>query len=507
MHEYPRLPGVLYRYENSEDKDAFVTAFKDDFDLRICQSDDQAIAEIQTNGRDLSAIVLDLECIDSPLPVLARALNPKIMSIQLHRHIALDSIVRLLESGLTDRCFAKPYDHNIVRSEINAAVLGVSSAPQAACASGSADQKYAVLIVDDEAVATKFLVKQLNRLACPCDILVADNAEQALELFKAERDRLAIIISDQRMPGIQGNQLLGEIQKYSPHVIRMLTSAYEEVDIALNAVNEGRISRYIKKPWNAEEINSVIKLSLAEFKLKLANSRQQQSNLQQQYQKIVTDRREALTQLLDLPISRYAGSGTLDFFFDCLLGINVLPANSASLRTSQQTDIESELVSGFSELFTNRLRRLLAQGQALEPGIDAVASFAEACATGPQSVQGILEALSKTDLGSELVACLKQLLEVSGLDVAALDLRNTDKGLVLRTRTGCELSLFRHILSAQTRIAQQMLQQQCSLLMLVVICRKLELAISIAGGEQKYGLSIVLSLRGKQGTGQRGRSV
>jgi len=492
MNDREELPKVLYRFDYAEDREIFVEAFQGYFELLICKTDEDAKLMLEKYGAHISALVIDQEVIDSSLSSLCKSVHPKILSIQLHRDIALDAIVSLLDSGLTDKCFAKPYDANIIRSEIFTAALGVDDNRLIPLTVDGADKTFSVLIVDDEKIATKFLSKQLQHLGCPCHILVAANAEEALVIIEEQKSNLAMIISDHRMPGITGNQLLSEVQKYCPHIIRMLTSAYEEVDIALNAVNEGRIYRYIKKPWNAEEINSIIKLSLFEFKSRLKKAREQELNLQQQYQLILDERKLNIEKNLIEVVNKFGGEGGLEFFYACLNQISPLPSGKASLRASLETDIETRLVLDFSNKVKQRLLPL--KDKLLPTSSEAVVTLIrKLCESDIEATQHMLsEAVCSMYLDVEILVCLQQLLMSSGLDFRAMALLDEGHESVLKLKVGTDLSLYRHILSAHTQVSEQMLQQQCELLILLLICRKLDLDIAIEGSAQSFQLSIKL---------------
>jgi len=488
------LPVVLYRFDHVEDCEYFVTAFQDSFKLLICDNNREAQQAIEEYGERIDTLILDQDKVDDSLSSLCKTIKPDLLSIQLHQDIALDEIVSLLDNALIDRCFAKPYDINIIRSEIYTSAMGINSGELKQAAPDNSSQQYSVLIVDDEKIATKFLSKQLKRLACPCEIFIADDAEQALHIFSEQKDNLAIIISDQRMPGITGNQLLNEIQKYSPHIIRMLTSAYEEVDIALNAVNEGRISRYIKKPWNAEEVNAIIKLSLLEFQSRISQAKAQDADINQQYQEIIAQRQVQLSLALTNLFEGSGGEDSLAIFFGHLKNIQTLQANKASLRASQETDIEKRLVSGFVALVQSRMLQISTKVVSPYPSekfLDLVPQLIEA--DSELSEELIQEACVSDFLDVEILRSLQQLLQTSGLDFSALMFIENETNYVLKTKENVDLSLYRHILSAHIQLTDQMLQQQCEMLMLIITCQKLAITLQLKEKELSFSLSITYS--------------
>ncbi|HWE01928.1 MAG TPA: ATP-binding protein [Tepidisphaeraceae bacterium] len=104
--------------------------------------------------------------------------------------------------------------------------------------------KHAVLYVDDEEQALKYFRKGLDR---DFRILTAPGAAQAIALLEAEAD-IAVVISDQRMPGRSGVSLLTEVKARWPAVVRILVTAYTDIDSAVAAVNAGSVYKYLTKP-------------------------------------------------------------------------------------------------------------------------------------------------------------------------------------------------------------------------------------------------------------------
>lgn len=115
-----------------------------------------------------------------------------------------------------------------------------------------------LLLVDDEAN----ILNALRRLLRPLgyEVRTATSGEEALALFDEARPDL--VISDMRMPGMQGAQLLAEIRQRNPGVMRMLLTGYAEVASAVAAINEGGVYRYIAKPWDEAELVSTIQQAL-----------------------------------------------------------------------------------------------------------------------------------------------------------------------------------------------------------------------------------------------------
>lgn len=104
-----------------------------------------------------------------------------------------------------------------------------------------------VLFVDDEEMTRK----TFERIASQeFPVLLAGDVAEAIEVLKARGDEIGVLLTDQRMPGGLGVELLEYARDANPNIVRMLTTAYSELEDAIAAVNRGEIIRYIEKPWS-----------------------------------------------------------------------------------------------------------------------------------------------------------------------------------------------------------------------------------------------------------------
>lgn len=117
----------------------------------------------------------------------------------------------------------------------------------------------AILFVDDEATAVKYFQRAIGALA---PVVTGGSVEEGKALLDAHADSLAVLVSDQRMPGEYGNELLRYARERYPHIVRILTTAYSEIEHTVAAVNEGQIHRYIKKPWDITALRMELKQAL-----------------------------------------------------------------------------------------------------------------------------------------------------------------------------------------------------------------------------------------------------
>ncbi len=119
-----------------------------------------------------------------------------------------------------------------------------------------------LLVVDDEREITASLADQFRR---SFRVLTASCAEEALAVLKGQE--VSIIISDQRMPGKTGSELLAEACRIDPDTTRILLTGYSDIEAVIQAVNEGKIFFYLTKPWRNDELEAVITRALEHHRL------------------------------------------------------------------------------------------------------------------------------------------------------------------------------------------------------------------------------------------------
>ena len=126
---------------------------------------------------------------------------------------------------------------------------------------------YAILIVDDEEGIRESL--ELT-LADEYRVFTAKNAQEGLAIV--ERENIALVIADQVLPGMTGVEFLEKVIEYNPNAIRMMLTGYADVASIVRAVNEGRIYRYIPKPWDPEELRVNVRRALESYSLASENA-------------------------------------------------------------------------------------------------------------------------------------------------------------------------------------------------------------------------------------------
>jgi signal transduction histidine kinase len=111
-----------------------------------------------------------------------------------------------------------------------------------------------ILYVDDER-ANRIVLEQ--SMKTEFKILTAADGDTALEIL-ATTD-IAVVITDMRMPAMQGDELLRIVKERHPQVIRMVMTAHQDIGPILRAINEGLVARYIIKPWDRSELVQVLR--------------------------------------------------------------------------------------------------------------------------------------------------------------------------------------------------------------------------------------------------------
>lgn len=129
-------------------------------------------------------------------------------------------------------------------------------------------KKHTLLLVDDEQENLNLLA---NILGDQYYLYQARDGASALELLR--RHDVDLILTDQRMPGITGVDLLEKVRELRPDCVRILITAYPDADNAIQAINRGQVKRYITKPFDPTELKVIVAQELEHLDLILANRR------------------------------------------------------------------------------------------------------------------------------------------------------------------------------------------------------------------------------------------
>ena len=131
---------------------------------------------------------------------------------------------------------------------------------------------YKILIVDDEPANLRTLVRLFRD---EYQVLTAGSGAEALQLL-GQHD-FALLITDQRMPGMTGIELLKNTVLLRPRMVRMILTGYTDVEALVEAINCGEVYRYVTKPWNNDELRLTVKLGTLRNQQKESYSRAHES--------------------------------------------------------------------------------------------------------------------------------------------------------------------------------------------------------------------------------------
>jgi two-component system probable response regulator PhcQ len=246
----------------------------------------------------------------------------------------------------------------------------------------------AILFVDDEATAVKYFQRAIGALA---PVITAGSVEEGKALLDAHSDTLSVLVSDQRMPGEYGNELLRYARERYPHIVRILTTAYSELEHTVEAVNEGQIHRYIKKPWDITALRMELKQAL-----EIAGLRKERDQLIREKLSVV--QRQTLASRI----------GTLQALCISLVGPDRFQPLETYLSAAALAGVDNQepdwLRMDYADLVGAESRRGGEFGHAVASQLDALR---ERAAGGSDSLAAVAQATGGTLLhhqGVELVA-------------------------------------------------------------------------------------------------------
>jgi two-component system probable response regulator PhcQ len=218
--------------------------------------------------------------------------------------------------------------------------------------------RYALLFVDDEEKARKYFKVAYER---EFPVLTASDVSQALEILETQGDKIGVLITDQRMPGRQGVELLKQAREGWPSIVRVLTTAYSDLDDAIAAVNRGEILRYITKPWDIEALRTELKQAMAFFLLRKERDLLMAEKFSVRQQLVQKDRlRDLLTIAAGLEHLRFAPYAVSAWVRDT---IKVSKGEETSASDLELWGLEVEETLGMMSI-NRRLR-------SLDAGVDA----------------------------------------------------------------------------------------------------------------------------------------
>ncbi|NOY10169.1 MAG: hybrid sensor histidine kinase/response regulator [Spirochaetes bacterium] len=128
-------------------------------------------------------------------------------------------------------------------------------------------QNYNILYVDDDEQNLFIFHRVLDK---SYNVITSTTATEALEVLK--KTPIHVLLADQRMPDLNGVQLLNRVMQQYPETIRILVTGYSDIDVVINAINKGCVYRYISKPWDNEDIITTVQNALELYTLRQKNN-------------------------------------------------------------------------------------------------------------------------------------------------------------------------------------------------------------------------------------------
>lgn len=129
-------------------------------------------------------------------------------------------------------------------------------------------EKHTILIVDDEDNNLQLLKRSLRRSYV---VLTARNGQEALNIVNTVGSEISMIISDQRMPEMQGVDFLKEVSQKYPDIIKILLTGYTDTDVIIDAINKCNLYQYILKPFDPNTLQNTVQQGIKKFEIQTQN--------------------------------------------------------------------------------------------------------------------------------------------------------------------------------------------------------------------------------------------
>lgn len=160
-----------------------------------------------------------------------------------------------------------------------------------------------LLLVDDEENITSALIRLLRRDGY--NILRANSGEAGLELLA--QNKVGVIVSDQRMPGMTGVEFLSKVKELHPDTVRIVLSGYTELNSVTDAINHGAVYKFLTKPWEDDLLRANIEEAFQRYEMRMENLRlthELQEVNRELEQRVIEKTREVLRNLQVLQVSQ-----------------------------------------------------------------------------------------------------------------------------------------------------------------------------------------------------------
>lgn len=130
--------------------------------------------------------------------------------------------------------------------------------------------RHKIMLVDDERLVLNALERSLRREGY--ELIIFQSGADALEYLKKDPN-VDVIVSDHRMPRMTGLELLIEARRQYPGIVRILLTGHADISVAIEAINEGKLYRFLTKPWQDVELKNHLKQAIS-FKKAVGEARE-----------------------------------------------------------------------------------------------------------------------------------------------------------------------------------------------------------------------------------------
>ena len=188
------------------------------------------------------------------------------------------------------------------------------------------EEKYTVLIVDDEINNLQLLKRTFRG---KYNLLTATNGQEGLDIVKEHGDKIALIVSDQKMPVMEGTEFLQKVREIHPEIVKILLTGHVGTDILVAAINDCDLFQYILKPFEPEELKIAVENGITKYSM-ASNNKVYYNELRELFYKTIRaisnalDTRDAYTNGHSLRVTLYS----------------MIMASELGLETSYMEDIE-----------------------------------------------------------------------------------------------------------------------------------------------------------------------
>lgn len=129
---------------------------------------------------------------------------------------------------------------------------------------GNKDKKHTILAIDDEQNNLSLLHRTLRT---HYNILLASSGEEALEVIEEYGSEISLIVSDQKMPIMEGTEFFKKISDKHPNIVKILLTGHSNIDILIEAINECHLFQYILKPFEPEQLSMIVENGIKKYEL------------------------------------------------------------------------------------------------------------------------------------------------------------------------------------------------------------------------------------------------